>query len=359
MKRAALILAAALAAPAAADEVVLRESVRLAADAKAVRLSDVAEISGPEALRLADTVVAEVADPAADLEITVAQVREALGAAGAHWGKVQLSGRAVSVRPALPSSASAPRLMTPVALDAAPKPGAAAPAQAVPPATAAGAPWEPCETLAELPTVRGAVARTLLGAWNTAPERMRLAFDPADRSVLDTPLDGARFEIQPLSELDSDRVEICLRAWSGARVERQHSLTVKPMVEFDAAVLRRDVGRGDMLREEDCLVEPRWVTPLQASTLCSLIEAVGRTADAPLKAGDVLKKKYFRRDMLIKRGDRVVVRCLVGGVVISMEAEARGDGVEGDSIELRKVGERETFMATVAGRGSAVIDLAR
>jgi flagella basal body P-ring formation protein FlgA len=131
------------------------------------------------------------------------------------------------------------------------------------------------------------------------------------------------------------------------------------MVQIDAAVLCRDVNRGETLHEEDCLVEERWVGPFQASTHCSLIEAVGRVADAPLKAGDVLKKKYFKREMLVKRGDRVVVRCLVGGVVISMEAEARGDGVEGEKVELRKIGERATFFGTVAGPGSVIVDLAR
>jgi hypothetical protein len=54
-----------------------------------------------------------------------------------------------------------------------------------------------------------------------------------------------------------------------------------------------------------------------------------------------------------------MVRCLVGGVVISLEAEARTEGAKGDRIELRKLGERDTFMATATGPGAAVIDLSR
>ena len=54
-----------------------------------------------------------------------------------------------------------------------------------------------------------------------------------------------------------------------------------------------------------------------------------------------------------------MVRCLVGGVVISLEAEAKSDGAEGEKIELRKLGERDTFLGTVAGPGSALIDLSR
>jgi hypothetical protein len=42
-----------------------------------------------------------------------------------------------------------------------------------------------------------------------------------------------------------------------------------------------------------------------------------------------------------------------------MQAEARTDGADGETIELRKVGEREVFTATVTGRAEAVIDLSR
>jgi flagella basal body P-ring formation protein FlgA len=93
--------------------------------------------------------------------------------------------------------------------------------------------------------------------------------------------------------------------------------------------------------------------------MCSLVEAVGRVADTTVKTGQPLKHKHVRRDVLISRGDRVIVRCLVGGVVISMEAEAKDDGAEGERIELRKLGERDTFFGTVTGRGAAIINMSR
>jgi flagella basal body P-ring formation protein FlgA len=352
MMRATLILAAVLLCrPAAADEVVLRGSVRLAPSAQAIRLADIADITGPEAQRYADAVVAQVSDQADVQELSVQQVRDALTAAGVHWGKVQLSGRVVIVRPAPQAGASQPRLMAPALINggASAAPAPAAPAEA----------WEAGESLADLPTVRGAITRSLLSALGVPPQRLRLTFESGDSALLDTKLESGQFEIQPLSNLDGDRVEICLRTWSAGRIEQQHNLTVRPMVRSEAAVLRRDVNRGEMVHEQDCQVEPRWVSPLQASTLSGLVESVGRVADMPLKAGDVLKKKHFKREVLIRRGERVTVRCLVGGAVISLDAEARGDGAEGERIELRKVGERDTFFGTVAGPGSAIVDLAR
>ena len=73
----------------------------------------------------------------------------------------------------------------------------------------------------------------------------------------------------------------------------------------------------------------------------------------------MLRNTDLKRPALIERGGRVTVRCLVGGIAIAMQAEARDDGAEGDRIELRKLGERETFFAIVTGPGEAVVDLSR
>lgn len=93
--------------------------------------------------------------------------------------------------------------------------------------------------------------------------------------------------------------------------------------------------------------------------MTSLVGAVGRAVLKSLRAGDVLRQKHIRRETLIRRGDLVIVRCLVGGIVISIHAEARADGAKGQTIEFRKLGERATFLAEVAGHAEAVVDLAR
>ncbi|MHC4274504.1 MAG: hypothetical protein ACYSUR_12670, partial [Planctomycetota bacterium] len=110
----AVVAAAALAHTVAADEITLKGSVRLEAGAQTVRLGDIAELSGPDAQRFADTVVAGAPGTTEPLEITVRQVRTKLDDAGAHWGKIQLSGRTVIVRPAAPRAAAPPLTMTPV-----------------------------------------------------------------------------------------------------------------------------------------------------------------------------------------------------------------------------------------------------
>jgi flagella basal body P-ring formation protein FlgA len=346
----AVVAAAALAHTVGADEITLKGSVRLESGAKTVRLGDIAELSGPDAQRFAETVVAEAPGTTAPLEITVRQVRAKLADAGAHWGRIQLSGRTVIVRPAAPRAAAPPLAMTPVAVE---PPADAEPVG--PPAVA----YELAADLVDLATLRGTMARMFVDALGVAPQKLRLVFDDRSRALLDTDQDAFRFELQPLGSLAADRVELNVRAWSEGRIEHRHAITVRPTINVDVALPRRDMARGEQIGAEDLSVEARWLAPSQAALLSSMVHAVGRVADTRLKAGDPLRARHIKREHVIRRGDRITVRCLVGGVVISLEAEARSEGAKGDRIELRKHGERNTFMATATGPGTAVIDLSR
>lgn len=350
----AAVGAAVLAHVTAADEIALKRSVRLATGSGNVRLADIAELTGPRARQYADMVVAQVHDSTSAMEISVGEVRAALTDAGVHWGKVNLNGTTVIVRPGEPGHAVAPMFMTPASIEPVNGP---LPLPSAGPGPGRGA-FEQADTVTELQTLRGEVARIIVAGLGMAPEAVRLTFDDRDASLLDRDLDTNRFEIQPLSNLDSDRVQLSVRVWSQGRIVHRQSISVRLMIRTGVVVLHRDVNRGDVLHEENFLTELRWITPIQASTLCGFVEAVGRVAGMPLKAGDVLKKKHVKRDVLVRRGDRVIVRCLVGGVVISLDAEARSNGAEGDPVELRKLGERTTFMATVSGPGAAILDLA-
>ena len=345
----ATVGAALLAQAVTADEIVLKGSARLATGAGEVRLGDIAELTGPEAERLADTVVGLVHDGTAAMEISVRDIRAALTDAGAHWGKVNLNGSTVIVRPTSAVGAAPPMFMTPASIDQ----------EVRRPHRITREGFVSAEKMIDLPTVQGAVTRTIMAGLGMVPVDVRLTFSDRDRSLLDLDLDTNRFEIQPLSNLDSDRIELSVRVWSHGRIVHQQSISVHLMIRIGVVVLRNDMSRGDVMQEEDCTVQRRWITPIQASTLCGLVEAVGRVASMPLKAGDLLKKKHVKREVLVKRGDRVIVRCLVGGVVISLEADARSDAAEGETVELRKLGERDTFMATVTGPGAAIVDLSR
>jgi flagella basal body P-ring formation protein FlgA len=352
---AAAIGAASAGGAASADEVVLRAGARLSPEARVVRLADVARLDGPEAQRLADAVIAVIPQEQDSIELSVRAVREALDAAGAHWGKVNLCGRTVVVRLDRSAVDGAPLAMTPLSVNPEASPG---PARHEWQAKPGPVPLAAAELLGEQ-TLRGEIARILLRGLAAEPREVRLLFEERDADLLSTPLERARFEIRPGGSLASDRVAIEVRRWDGDRAAEARTVQVRPVLRRGTSVAARVIERGHRIEAEDLRAEERWVAPGEALALCAPDEALGRTAAVRLRAGETISGDDLQREIVIRRGDRVIVRCLVGGLAISLEAEARGDAAGGEPIELRKLGERDTFSGIAAGPGEATVDLGR
>jgi flagella basal body P-ring formation protein FlgA len=334
-----------------ADTIALKAAARLGPRAEAVTLADIADLSGAEAIALGGLEIARLnSSEAGVIEIPIGAVRAKLDEAGAHWGRISLSGRSVIVRPARDAAAAPPLAMMPIALS---------PGEPTASPKAAARDEFGADVLIAGGALRGVIADLLVSNLHIQPGDLRLSFDRQDADLLDCSTREHRFEVQPLASLTSDRIDCAVRTWSGGKSGHTRTVSVLPQVRVRVAILRCDVAKGRDIAEDDVEAAERWLPPSQAALAVDRIEAIGRVAAKSLKAGDLLREGHIRRDTLIKRGDLAVVRCLVGGIAISLRAEARGDGAEGDLIEFRKQGERDTFLATVTARGEAVVDLAR
>ncbi|MDY7109396.1 MAG: flagellar basal body P-ring formation chaperone FlgA [Planctomycetota bacterium] len=345
-----LLFTVFITASAQADSIRLRASVRLSAGDDVVRLADIADIEGAEAERYAELAIAEI-DDARAREITVRDVRRKLDEAGAHWGRINLNGRAVIIRPPRGRAASAPGAMAAVSLAAVREVSDDDDRPAADDRLAA--------EIDDDDTLRGALARYLIRGLETEAQNLRLIFDHHDDDLLDQSARKQRFELKPEGSLRSDRITFTVRVWSGGRIRETRQVALRPMLRLPTAVLQRDLDRNEMIDRGDFAVTESWLSPLQASMTCDPDTLAGHLARRRMAEGDVLRERSVRRPTLIERGERVNVRCLVGGVVITLQAEACADGADGEAIEFRKLGERDTFLATVTGAGEAVIDLSR
>jgi flagella basal body P-ring formation protein FlgA len=123
------------------------------------------------------------------------------------------------------------------------------------------------------------------------------------------------------------------------------------------AVPVQPLPRGTTIQEADFTVRELWLPPSRHRTVATPAELVGQITKRTLAADEPIRRPQVETPHVIDRGDRITVRCLVGGVAISLQAEAREAGGIGATIECRKLGERRSFRATVAGPGLAVFDL--
>lgn len=348
----ALLLA--IAHSTCADTITLKSAARQRADSNgAVTLGDIAVLEGEDALALSHISITTVKSGGKPVEISVAEVRRALDAAGANWARINLSGRSVLVRPARDGGSLPPQAMAgPVAIDA---------AHAQQPATHNDNDKQTLalDAIVSEQTVRGAIATLIVSNLRIDSKAMRVHVNADDLTLLNTPLSSGRFEIQPLGSLAGDRLAFTVRSWSGAQSQQagQIGMTVERLVSVTRA--HRDMPRDLALNEDDLETASQWLSPTEALQVAPRASIVGRTVTRSLKQGDVIRARDVQRETLVKRGDMAIIRCLVGGVAISLQAEARAEGGAGDTIEFRKTGERETFLATITGKNEAVVDLSK
>lgn len=344
----ACVFALCCATSTRADSITLKPAVRLGGDGKSITLGDIATIDGPEASKYATLMVMNNANASAAVEISIGEVRTALDKAGVNWALVNLSGRSVIVRPSRDGSAAPPVAMRGMTISNSTDQQKQR-IEASEPLSA--------DAFAAQANIRGEITKYIVSGMRCNPKAVRLGFDDADAAFLDGTLNSARLEIEPQSSLQSDRISLVARVWSDGRVQSQRNLSVQARTLVRTAVAKRDMDKDQVVTEEDMTLAEQWMPPSQAGMVLTPVQAVGRAVVRKLNAGETVRDTSLRRDAMVKKGDPVTVRCIVGGVAISMQAEARTDGAEGDTIELRKPGERDTFRAVITGRGQAVVDL--
>lgn len=326
------ILIGLLASTALGDgssTITLRSTV-LVGTGQPVTLGDIADLTGPEANRLAETTIdttALNANPGGWRKIDAQGVRVALESTDPLWGAVQLRGGPCYVRT--------------VAHD--PQAGEAPSSQ----------------PLIDRPAVPGTVrqlAEQRIAQTFKAPLR-----DVEVRWVSATPdlLDHTTAELLP--HIDdagrSNRMSLRITLYdANANVVVEGEAKAEVRIRRDVAVLTRDVRKRRILSESDVRIERQW-TDATASP-ASVDEIVGREAATNLKAGALVKASDVYTSVAIKRGDRVQVRIITPTITASLLARALADGRPGETIEFESIApsrsDRLRFDARVEDAGSAV-----
>lgn len=342
------------------DDIRLRSSVRVSGDDGVVRLGDVAELEGEHARALADLVVADLDARAAHgrpIELRVAEIRRRLDDAGVHRGRVNLHGRLVVVRPRHAGNVAAMTTAVVGGADRTRRPRTDDDART-------HADVRPLRDLVDTSTVLGAVARRMLadlheaaaaddGPSAIATEDLRLVVAPASRDLADRDATGRTLDLLPETSWLGERVVVTVREVRGGRVERLGRLVVSPLRRAIVPLAARTIGRGDTITAADLRVETTWLPPMLAALQADPESVVGRTATRRLREGETLRAADADAPVVVERGDLVSIACHVGGLVISLDAEAREDGAVGDHVVFRRLGERTEFEAVVTGPGRA------
>lgn len=323
----AALLLAAWCAPARGDAIRLRPQATI--DGNEVRLGDVAELEGTDIEAHAMLVVAAIPTGRDKLELSMDALRRALREADVNLARVTFSGR---LQCGVQRNAAAP---IPV--------GAEAAADSTHAVSSAPLP-------ADGPTVRTRLTDLLVDLAGAADiEELRFEFTDA-AGVLDRPLDGDRYELHPLTTVIPGRVPVVVRRFEGASPVAAEETRVLADVQrrYSAVVAKHRITRGSTISANDVTIEPVFLRG-GPQPLTDPQAVIDQAASGTLRPGDALTAASVEAPRLVRRGDPLVVRCVVGNLMIRLTGTAMDDGGRDAVIRVRNTSSRDTFLARVLG----------
>jgi flagella basal body P-ring formation protein FlgA len=105
----------------------------------------------------------------------------------------------------------------------------------------------------------------------------------------------------------------------------------------DVLVLRRAVGRGENIRVEDVLVQPRVLPGLTSPYLSRTAELAGRLTRRPIPEGTAVSADALDAPLLIHRGQSVVLAARAGGVEVRAPGIALADAGAEQRVRVRNL----------------------
>lgn len=323
----AMVMAVLPSLAARADSVRLRGEATVSGDV--VRLGDVAVLNGADIEAHAMLAVLPWPQGRERTAITLDAVREALADAKVNLARVTFSGR----------------LSCDVSRQA---------AQGVPSAETPGGEQPDVNPVSALPVVRDLLV-DLLSSMAGVTDRDELRFSFTDPGgMLDRPTGEGRYEFEPLATVIPGRVPVVVRRYAGEALAERARVHVDVERRFQAVVAQRRIPRGQLVRGEDVAIQGVFVRG-GAEPVGTLDAVLGQVATGTLQAGDALAAGDVQAPRLVRRGDDMTVRCIVGNLVIRLTATAMEDGGCDQVIRVRNTSSRETFLARVIGAHEAVL----
>jgi flagellar basal body P-ring formation protein FlgA len=183
-----------------------------------------------------------------------------------------------------------------------------------------------------------------------------------DRDLLDVRLEAFNTgAIQPVSsryEPRNGRFEVTLEVGNEINSTPTRLRFTGTVIEtVDAAVLTRNVDRGEVLKSSDVISERRPKAEVGGDA-AARGQAVGMQMRRQLRAGQALKIVDLGKPDLVQRDDNVTLIYETTGLYLTMRGKAIETGTEGDTISVLNLQSKRTVSGVVVGRGQVAISVA-
>jgi flagellar basal body P-ring formation protein FlgA len=183
-----------------------------------------------------------------------------------------------------------------------------------------------------------------------------------DRDVQDVRLEAwNNGSLQPASvryEPRSGRFDVSLEIPNDTNNSRAKLRFTGIAVEMlEAAVLTRNVERGDVLKASDVVTERRPKAEV-GNDAAPRRRAVGMQMRKGLRAGQALRVADLGKPDLVQRDDNVTLIYEAAGIYLTARGKAIDNGTEGDTVTVLNLQSKRTISGVVVGRDQVAIAIA-
>lgn len=175
----------------------------------------------------------------------------------------------------------------------------------------------------------------------TAPDVAKEKFDRVEARV-------------PKRMTNIGKVTVLATLFSGNKEVRNVWVSARIRVFRKAVVALNSLRMNDRITKDDVKLM-RMETRDVADTLGSTDEAVGMLARRPISAGTVIKREYIKPQVVVKRGDRIVVSVENDRFKVKSSGTAVEDGSRGQTVSVKMSSGKE-ISGRVTGPGEIIID---
>ena len=188
---------------------------------------------------------------------------------------------------------------------------------------------------------------------------IRLTFDREIQDVrLDASYTGAMQMVSARFDSHSARFDVSFEiANDSASAPSRLRFTGIAVETVEAAVLMRDVERGDILKASDVVVERRPKAEISGEA-ASRYRAVGMQVRRSIRASQALKTADLAKPDLVQRDQSVTLVFQTPGLYLTMRGKSLDNGTEGDVVNVLNLQSKRTVTGTVIGRGQVAIQVA-
>jgi flagella basal body P-ring formation protein FlgA len=183
-----------------------------------------------------------------------------------------------------------------------------------------------------------------------------------DRDVQDVRLEAwNNGSLQPASvryEPRSGRFDVSFEIANDTNNNRTKLRFTGIAVEMlEAAILTRNVERGEVLKASDVVTERRPKAEV-GSDAAPRVGAVGMQMRKGLRAGQALRVADLGKPDLVQKDDNVTLIYEAAGIYLTARGKAIDNGTEGDTVTVLNLQSKRTITGTVVGRDQVTIAIA-